>query len=163
MPAVWFRPDNMRAEYEEAECYRLLHQAAAAHRWMFKVERSNITRGWTYNANIYRVDPTGRFHDDAPHIERMRYVPFGAGQGRNPILALIDGVRLAGIHREPLVAVLILECEAWLLGRAIRVARAAEQKEAMLLLALDQTLDSLTALLRSVNVPRFTPGEDDDL
>ncbi len=163
MPAVWYRVDNVREEFEQAEAYTLLHQAAAKHGWVFKVERSNITRGWTYNANILKVEPTGRFYEDAPTIERMRHFSFGAGQGRNPILALIDGVRLVRIHHDPLIAVLILECEMWLLARAIRVERQKEEREALLLLTLDQHLDALTAILRSVNVPRITPGEDDDL
>lgn len=153
MSAVWFRPDNMRAEYDQAEPYKALHIAAAAHGFIFKVERSNITRGWTYNSNIFRVEPTGTFYADAPHLERNRYIPMGAGSGLDPIQSLIHGVRLCRIDSDPLIAALILECEVWLLTRAYRLANEREKAKAALAEKLMLTLDTLTNLIRSVNVP----------
>lgn len=165
MKAVWYRIDNVGPEYHLSDAYAALYRAARRAGFEIKTERSNITRGWTYNGVIYKVIPTGTYHADAPHIERNRYMPFGAGAGVNPILAMIDAVRICRITT-PDALVAILECEMFLLSKAVRDAKAREEKQALLELRLDQTLDGLAGLLREYKAktaPRVTPGEDDDL
>ncbi len=167
----------MGPEYENSEPYRLLYKAMREALYEIKTERSNITRGWTYNSPIFKMIPNG-VYPDQPEIPRHRFVPMGAGSGLNPLSALIDAVKLTR-ERDPRVLVAVLEAELWLLDRAYRVAREREEREALTLLALDQTLDGLTAILRSVNVPdddwhgdiplgqarpiTAKPDEDDDL
>lgn len=170
MAAVWYRPDNVGPEFFFSEPYRDLDALAAQRRVLVKVDRSNITRGWTYNSNIYLIQPTGTFHADAPHIERNRYVPHGAGSGLNPLTALIDAMRLTHLDREPLVAVAILQAELWLLARAYRLAREREERSARIFGKLDAAMADLTELVRSYTVPPAAPqpipakpDEDDDL
>lgn len=169
MAAVWYRIDNVGPEFYNSDAYRDLYRVARERLVEIKVDRSNITRGWTYNANIYLVQPTGTFHADAPHIERCRYVPHGAGSGVNPITATIHAIRLCHLERDPIVACAILQAELWLLQREVGLAREREKRQAAVE-ALAVLLDDLTDVLRSVNVPPAAsqpipakPGEDDDL
>lgn len=162
--AVWFRRDDIYLEFSEAECYGRLHRVAIRYDVYLNVKRSNITRGWTYNAEILFIRGTGRFHEDG--LEIKQYTPHGVGQGVNPILACIDAVRLCNL-KTPDILVAILECELWLLARAVRIARACERAED----DLDATLDDLTEALALVNVEPYQNtaalaaenDEDDDL
>lgn len=77
------------------------------------------------------------------------------GTGDTPIEAAADGYMQAmpddhAMHAHCLIA----RAEALL---------PMVQRRADTLKRLDKTLDDLTAIMRSVNVPRVTPGEDDDL
>lgn len=170
MAAVWYRPDNVGPEFYDSDAYRDLYRLARERLVEIKIDRSNITRGWTYNANIYLVQPTGTFHADAPHIERCRFVPHGAGSGINPLSAHIDAMRIRRLHHEPLVAVAILQAELWLLARAYRLAREREERSARIFGKLDAAMTDLTDLIRSYTVPPAAPqpipakpDEDDDL
>ena len=149
MGAVWYRADHVMPDYMRCDAFLALSRQAVAAGWLISVKRSNITRGWTYNAEIAKIVDTGRTHEDGSPIRN--YVSHGAGQGTNPLIAIIDAVRLCGI-RTPLTLATILEAEAWLLARAVERARAREALTAK----LDAALDDLTAILRSVNVPAPT-------
>lgn len=143
-----------------------LERALVRHGWYTHTQRSNITRGWTYNANIIKLIPTGRFHKDEPKTEIMQTMPYGAGSGYDPLLAVIDAAHLTRC-REPDVLAAILEAEVWLLDRAVKRARAREAA----LADLDWTLIDLTDTLAMVNVEPFENtaalaaenDEDDDL
>lgn len=166
MKAVWFRPDKFAPEFELSEMYAMLYRRARLAGYEIKSERSNITRGWTYNAPIYRMVFQGI---DSDGIHRHRYVPHGAGQGANPMLAMIDALRICRVN-DPLTLATTLEAEVWLLARAARLAAEREKRQAAIEAKLDTTLALLTNTLCSYRAPTAAPqpipakpDEDDDL
>ncbi len=165
-------PDNILPWfYKHMESMNHLERVLIRHGWAVKLVRSNITRGWTYNSDMFRIVPTGRYWDDEPKTEINRYVPHGAGSGRNPALAMIDAARLTNV-KHPEVLVAILECEFDLLKLAYAEAKRREEEEARqaeIERALAVALADLTDVLAMVKVqsvneaPAPVPDEDDDL
>jgi hypothetical protein len=161
-------PDNILPWfYKHMESLNALERTLIRHGWMVKLVRSNITRGWTYNSDMFRIQPTGRYWDDEPRTEINRYIPHGAGHGATPALAVLDAARLTNV-KHPEVLVAILECEVELLAMAYRDAVRREAEAAKLeedMRALDWALIDLTDTLAMVKEPTVNaiPDEDDDL
>lgn len=164
-------PDHILPGFYKMEAMGNLERALIRHGWLVKLTRSNITRGWTYNSDMFKIVPTGRLYEDHPKTEINRYVPYGAGSGLNPALALINAAGLTNCkHPEVLVAVLELEVE--LLSQAYAAAAKAEREAAKLaedMRALDWALIDLTDTLAMVKAqtvntaPAPVIDEDDDL
>ncbi len=164
MAERWLPDHILPRFYKTMESLGRLENALIRNGWFVKMTRSNITRGWTYNSDMYRIVPTGRFHTDEPKTEIKQFVPHGAGSGLNPSLALLDAARLTNVKTADLLLA-IMECEAEYLLHVYREAREREARQARAEAVdadLAEALDALTALLRSSNVP-VTPDEDDDL
>lgn len=160
MKAVWFRPDKFGPEFELSDTYSRLYRAARRAGYEIKSERSNITRGWTYNAPIYRADFIGI---DSDGVHRHNYVPRGAGQGANPMEAMLDAMRLVGITGID-AAMARLEAEAWLLARAIRNLPKHNPIVGIAALTEDDGSDNVppAETERPRPIPA-KPDEDDDL
>ena len=88
---------------------------------------------------------------------------------------MIAAVRICRLTSDPAVACAVLQAELWLLQRAAHQAVEREKRQALIVEKLTPTLDDLTDLICSVNVPLAAPqpipaqpipakpDEDDDL
>jgi hypothetical protein len=155
--------DHILPRFYKMEATGNLERALIRAGWLVKLNRSNITRGWTYNSDMFRIEKTGRFHTEEPKTEITRFIPHGAGSGRNPLLALIDAARLTGV-KTPDLLVAILEAETELLTQAHREAVEREEREARqakIDADLAEALDGLTAVIRSANVPATDQATDE--
>lgn len=147
MNAVMFKVDPLAAEHLKLDSGKVMHREAGKRGFSCNPKRSSIDG--RYFAEIDRHV----LKEDGTYSHTLFNVAMGTGD--TPVEAAADGYRQT------------MPDDLLMLGFGL-VARAEALSLQMLqraetLKLLDTTLDDLTRLIRSVNVPRVTPGEDDDL
>jgi hypothetical protein len=151
---LMYRIDELGNSQLRLECSRALHRIAGRLGFSCLPKRSYINRG-TYYAEINAHRPTGQVYADAPDIQKSMIVPNVAfGTGNSPLEAAMNGYRRIISH--PAMDAVLLECELYLLGEAVRRAKKIDA-------ALDGLVEALHLLTVRMAQAAHAAHEDDDL
>jgi len=145
--AVTWKKDELAESWFILAVSKDLHRyAGKRHRLSCLPKRSSIDGG--YYAEIALAET----RSDGVYMKHN----IAMGTGPDPVTAAARGYRLAAPD-DPIWSAFLMEAEVERLRRTVKSAKSLEAR-------LTTALDGLTAMIRSVNVPRAAdPGEDDDL